>query len=239
MVLSACRAEEVANERFLGDDIHGVMSYYLLDTLQRAGASLTYRDIFTRVGTLVRNQVAQQNPVIEASDVKQLQEPFLGGAVKPQPAYFSLTYSKDKGWVINGGAVNGIPAPSNGETTTLAVFGEAADLASVSTMEDAIGWAKVTAVEPGESRVEFTLKSGEKPNRKDGFKAIVVSQPLPPIRVWMQGDEAGLDLVRAALKTAGVDKGPSLIVQELTPQDLAAAAAARGPSECRPRSWPR
>ena len=97
VVLSACRPEEVANERFLGDDIHGVMSYYLLEALRRSGTSLTYRDAFTRVGTLVRNQVAQQNPVIEASDVKQLQEPFLGGAVKPQPDYFSLDLRQDRG----------------------------------------------------------------------------------------------------------------------------------------------
>lgn len=228
VVLSACRAEEVANERFLGDDIHGVLSYYLLDAVQRAGTGLTYRDVFARVGTLVRNQVAQQNPVIEATEVRQLQEPFLGGAVKPQPAYFSLTYDKDKGWAISGGAVNGVPAPSDGETTTLAVFGDAVDLATVSTMEDAIGWAKVTAVEAGESRVDFTLKSGAKPNRKDGFKAIVVSQPLPPIRVWMQGDEEGLVSVRDALKKAGMDKGPSLIVQELTPQDMATAAERTG-----------
>ena len=61
---------------------------------------------------------------------------------------------------------------------------------------------------------------------RTGYKAVVVSQPLPPVRVWMQGDEAGLDLVRAALKTAGVDKSPSLIVQELTPDDLAAAMRA-------------
>ena len=228
VVLSACRPEEVANERFLGDDIHGVMSYYLLEALRRSGTSLTYRDAFTRVGTLVRNQVAQQNPVIEASDVEQLQEPFLGGAVKPQPDYFSLTYDKTEGWTISGGAVNGISAPFKGETTTLAVFTDATDLASVSTVQDAIGWAKVTAVGPGESRVEFTLKSGAKPNHKDGFKAIVVSQPLPPILVRMLGDEAGLDLVRDALKTAGVDKSLSLIVQELTPDDLAAAKKSAG-----------
>ncbi len=223
VVLSACRPEEVANERFLGDDIHGVMSHFLLDTLQRADTRLTYRDLFSRVGTLVRNQVAQQNPVIEATEISQLLEPFLGGAVKPQPPYFSLNYSTNDGWVLGGGAVNGISPPVRGETTTLAVFGATTDLASVSTMDDALGWAKVTEVRPGESLVDFTLKSEKEPSHKDAFRAMVVGQPLPPMWFWMEGDEAGLEEVRHVLK----DK-PSLIVQELTPADLAKEAESTG-----------
>jgi hypothetical protein len=223
VVLSACRPEEVANERFLGDGVHGVMSHFLLDTLQRADTHLSYRDLFSRVGTLVRNRVAQQNPVIEATELGQLQEPFLGGAIKPQPPYFSLTYSTNDGWVLGGGAVNGISPPVRGETTTLAVFDLTTDLASVSSMEDALGWAKVTEVRPGESLVDFTLKSEKKPSHKDAFRAVVVGQPLPPMWVWMEGDEAGLGKVRDALKGK-----PSLIVQELTPADLAAETERTG-----------
>jgi pimeloyl-ACP methyl ester carboxylesterase len=42
----------------------------------------------------------------------------------------------------------------------------------------------------------------------------VVSQPLPPLRVTFEGDEAALDLVRAALNEAGAGGGPSLLVAE-------------------------
>ena len=228
VVISACRAEEVSVERFLGEETRGVFSYYLLDTLQRTGVTPTYRDVFARVTAMVRNQVSTQTPYIEASDVKQLQEPFLGGAVRPQPPYFSLTYRKPKGWVIGGGAVHGIQAPTDGETTTLAVFASETDLAAANTIKDALGFARVTAVEPGESQVEFTLKDETRPIPQQTFKAQIVSQPLPPILVTMQGDEAGLDLVREALKIAGPSRTPSLIVREATGEDTAATAERPG-----------
>jgi len=228
VVISACRAEEVSLERFLGSETRGVFSYYLLDTLQRTGLTPSYRDVFARVTAMVRNQVSTQTPYIEASDVKQLQEPFLGGAVRPQPPYFSLTYHRPKGWVIDGGAVHGIPAPTDGETTTLAVFSSEADLVAASTMEDALGFARVTAVEPGDSQVEFTRKDEEQPNPRLAYKAQVVSQPLPPFLVTMQGDEAGLELVREVLKIAGPGKTPSLIVREATKEDTLAAAEHAG-----------
>ncbi len=224
VVISACRAEQVAGERFLGDGVHGLLSYYLLDTLQHTGTGLTYRDTFARVSALVCSQATQQNPVIETSDVRQLQEPFLGGAVRPQPPYYSLTYRQPKGWLIDGGAVHGIPAPVGDETTTLAVFEAEADLAAVRSLRDALGLARVTAVAPGESQVEFSLKSGDQPDRVQAFKALVVSQPLPPVAVRLRGDEQGLGLVRAALAVAGLDQQPSLIVRELVPQDIEAAA---------------
>ena len=102
------------------------------------------------------------------------------------------------------------------------------DLGAVNKIDDALGFARVTAVEPGESRVKFTRKDETKPNPQLSYKALVVSQPLPPVLVTMQGDDEGLKLVREALQSAGPGGQPSLIVREVTEKDIAAAAQRAG-----------
>jgi pimeloyl-ACP methyl ester carboxylesterase len=227
LVISACRAEETAAERLIGTDgeIRGVMSYYLLDTLQRTSSGLTYRDIVARTQTLVHNQISQQNPVVDATEVQMLQEPFLGGAIKSEPPYFNVNYVDNKGWTINGGAVHGIKPRKENETTTLAVFKAGTDLGAIHTLDQALGEAYVTEdVEAGESCVELKLKSGQIPDTKDTFKAMVVGQPLPQITVALLGDKDGLKLIRKALKTCEPGKKPSLIVRELSKADISVEA---------------
>ena len=68
VVLSACSPEEEAKELYLGGEQRGAFSYYLLETLQRAGAALTYRDLFKRVNALVRANISLQSPQIEATE---------------------------------------------------------------------------------------------------------------------------------------------------------------------------
>ena len=120
--LAACRDRETAKEYNVGGQRRGAFSYFLLDTLKKANGSLTYRDLFKRTNTLVRSQVAAQSPQLEATVMDDLEQPFLGGAIAGRKPYLTVSYHQDYEWVIDGGAVHGIPQPYEDETTELALF---------------------------------------------------------------------------------------------------------------------
>jgi hypothetical protein len=225
LLLAACRPEQTAKETFFpgptGWEKRGAFSYYLQDTLQQTGAALSYRDLFKRVNALVQEKVADQHPQIEASEPADLDQPFLGGAIPAAPAAFTLSADKNLGWLLDAGAVHGIPQPAeSGETTQLALFPFDADLAGLRSLEQAVGQASVVQVFPGQSLVAPMGRRGVALSTKTTYKAIVTSTPLPPLAVACEGDPAALDLVRRALATAGPDGTPSLLVRE---SDLAGA----------------
>ena len=225
ILLAACRPEQRAKETYFagprGQEKRGAFSFYLQDTLQQAGAALSYRDIARRVNALVQQRVADQQPQLEASDPADLDQPFLGGAIPAAPATFTLSADRELGWVIDAGAVHGIPQPEpNGDTTQLALFPFDADPASLRDPRQALGGASVTQVHPGQSPVTPERFDGAALDTKTTYKAVVTSTPLPPLTVAFEGDAAALDRVRQALASAeGADK-PSLLVRE---GDLAGA----------------
>ncbi len=214
VLLAACRADETAKEIILGGERRGVFSYYLQDTMQRTGEALSYRDLFKNTNALVRKKVSRQAPVLEATNTSDTDQLFLGGALAPTSPYFTLSFDRDRGWVLDGGAVHGIPVPIDTETTILALFPFDDSLAGLNSLRATIGEAKVTEVFPAQSAVQVTLPDGTVPDKDTTYKAVVVSQPLPPLTVTFEGDEEALDLVRDALKTASTDGGPSLLVTE-------------------------
>jgi hypothetical protein len=97
VLLSACQADEEAKEDWLEGEHRGAFSFYLLNTLQSTGESMTYRELFKQVNTAVRSKVARQSPIIEANDTQDLNRPFLGGTIVPRPAYYTLSYQRGVG----------------------------------------------------------------------------------------------------------------------------------------------
>ena len=217
VVISACRAEESAREKMMDDGYnHGVLSYYLLDTVQQVGPNLSYRDVFSRARVLVQNTVTDQNPLIAATDSNDLKRPFLGGAILPQRPYFTLKHRKGQGWVLEAGMMHGIAQPAGNETTYLSAFRLDAPLNIGDTLTGEVGRAKVTKVRATESAVEFALSDDSEPNPKQVYKAVVIATPLVPIQVFLAGDDqTALDTLRTKLAT-------SLIVRETSNQSAAA-----------------
>lgn len=211
----ACHSHQLAKE-YKGDDgkQRGAFSYFLLQTLQRTNGDITYRDLARSLNALVSGKVKEQSPQIEATDTNELDKPFLGGAIKPRASYFTLTYSKNlSSWVVDGGALHGIPKPSSGGDTLLAIFPVGATLEQLSELSNALADVKVTQVLPERTQVEI-ISGGEKLSENESYWAIVTSLPLKPLQVFIKGDqreEAGVDLVLQALKTAN-DGHSSLFV---------------------------
>ncbi|MBK9094920.1 MAG: caspase family protein [Anaerolineae bacterium] len=219
ILLAACRPEQTAKETWFpgpsGLEKRGAFSFYLQDTLQQTGAALSYRDLFKRVNALVQGRVPEQDPQMEASEPADLEQPFLGGAIPAAPAAFTLSVNKELGWVVDAGAVHGIPQPTeSGETTQFALFPFDVDLARLRSLEQAIGQASVVQVFPGQSLVAPMGRSGVPLSTKTTYKAVVTSTPLPPLAVAFEGDPAALGLVRRALAEINGPAAPSLLVRE-------------------------
>lgn len=212
VLLAACRDEEEAKEIPLDGERRGVFSYFLVDALQQATAAPTYRDLHRQVSAQVRGRVARQWPDFEAIEAGDMDRPFLGGAVPDRAPHVTVSRDPKYGWVIDSGAVHGIPRATGEESTRLALFDEVPPPGKVDAAA-ALGEAHVTEVLPHVCRVELDLTDGD-PDPARTYKAIVVSLPLPKLPVGLKGDPQALDLIRTALRGAGPGAGPTLYVEE-------------------------
>jgi pimeloyl-ACP methyl ester carboxylesterase len=227
VLMAACRDHETAKESPTDSgQRRGIFSRFLLQALTQTNGNLSYRDLFQQVNALVRGNIAAQSPQLEAVDPGDLDLPFLGtGAIAPREPYFTVSYNRELGWIINGGAIHGIAAPTGTETTLLALFPfNSATQREGDENPQPIGVAEVTAVQPQLSKISSTALENLDP--KTTLKAMVTSQPLPPVGIRFMAatpdDEAGIELVRAALRVAGDRQMPSLYVAEEQNPDKAA-----------------
>ena len=220
VMFSACRDYELAKE-YKGEDgqPRGVFSYFLLQTLQRTNGSLTYRDLARNINALVSGKVQDQSPQVEATDLEELNQPFLGGAIVERPFYFTLTYSrKDRSWVINGGALHGIPKSSGDILLTIFPVGSTPE--QLRQTGEALAQTRVTQVFPQRSQVEIINGSVNSPtgvvlSENECYWAVVTSLPLEPLKVYFQGEEAGIELAHQALLKTGANEGASLYVRRV------------------------
>ena len=214
VLLAACREHEEAREFFGGGQYRGAFSYFLMETLKQASGSLTYRDLFRRTNARVRSQIASQTPQLEATYPPDLDQPFLGGAITRSLPYYVVSYDTTQGWVIDGGAIHGIPAPSTGEYSQLAIFPFDTASNRFQDAQQAIAQAKIVAVFPRMSQLRIVQGDECFVETQTIFKAVLTAVPLPSTTVSLEGDEPGVQLVRQALKTSAPNGQPSLYLRE-------------------------
>ncbi|WP_287518828.1 peptidase C14 caspase catalytic subunit p20 [Okeania sp. SIO2C2] len=233
-------------QEYKGDDgeRRGVFSYCLLQTLQQTDGRLSYSDLARNVAALVKSKAQNQVPQLEATNPEDLKESFLGDAIPERPFYLTLTYNtkpKEKGWQIDGGALQGIPKTSKSasKTTLLAIFPAGSTADDLKEISKAVGDAKVTKVLTTKSKVEITQGNLDE---NQSYWAVITSLPIEKLKVDIQGnltEEEGINLAKQALEeinsgqkslyvewvedsteakyTLLVDKGQYLINQRGTP----------------------
>lgn len=205
VLLAACRDRELAQEVRLTDSssgqpmVRGVFSYFLQETLMKAKGSLTYRDLFNETKSLVVSKVSYQTPQLEALQ-ENINQPFLGGPVIQYPPYYTVRFA-DNTWVMDGGAIHGIPQPEGEATTTVAIFPQDVDVAQPLRMGDALAKASVSEVLPHLSRLELVEGAGLNHNRI--YKALIEKLPQPTFAVAYDGDPEPLAFIKAAIQNAG------------------------------------
>ncbi|MBW4634728.1 MAG: caspase family protein [Iphinoe sp. HA4291-MV1] len=211
ILFGACRDSEEAKEYNGDGQQRGAFSYFLLETLRNNG-KLTYRDLFKQANALVRSKVTTQSPQLEVTHAEDENRFFLDGAIAERTPYFTVSHDKNYGWVIDGGAIHGMKSASGSETTLLALFPIDSNIEELHNPSKSIGEAEVTQVLPSLSKVNTS--SVENLTSERTFKAIITSLPLPPLGIYFEGDEAGVNLARQALQTVGFDNKPSTYVRE-------------------------
>jgi pimeloyl-ACP methyl ester carboxylesterase len=214
ILLGACQDSQLAKECNGEGKPRGAFSYFLMNTLQEANGKLTYWDLFNRTKALIGSQVEAQSPQLEVSHPEDENQFFLDGAIAERTPYFTVSYHNKHGWVMDGGAVHGVSNPSGEETTLLVLFSFDSRPEDLREPSKSLGEAKVTQVLPQLSRVSITGIENLDAEQMKTFKAVVTSLPLPPLEVYLAGDEAGLKLARQALQSAGLNNQPSAYVRE-------------------------
>ncbi|GAA6619573.1 caspase family protein [Scytonema sp. NUACC26] len=218
IMFSACRDYELAKE-YKGDngEPRGVFSYFFLQTLQRTNGQITYRDLARNINAIVSGKVKEQSPQVDVTNPQELNQPFLGGAIGDRDVFFALTYNKNEnGWVIDGGSLHGLKASQEAETL-LAIFPITANTEELRNLDAALGEVKVIKVLPQRSKVQIT-KGEEKLSNKESYKAVPISLPFPPLKIYFktnESDAVGIELARKALQTSGLRNQPSLYVREV------------------------
>ncbi len=213
VILSACRDYELAKE-YQGEngEPRGVFSYFLLHTLQTTNGNISYRDLARNINAIIGGKVKEQSPQVDATDRTELDKAFLGGAISERPAHFNLTYNiRDNSWIIDGGAILGIPKGVNGSDTLLAIFPSGCTAEQLRQLSQTVAEAKVTQVLPQKSKVEI-IRGSDKLSQDETYFAVVTSLPLPPLKVYFKGEAAELESVQQALQTVAPGSKPSLYV---------------------------
>lgn len=208
ILLSACRDFETAKE--YTSKKRGAFSYFLLETLQYANSSLTYREVFKRTDALIRGQVPEQSPQLEATHSEDLDRIFLANSVSHKRTFLTVSHHSTYGWIMDAGEVHGIPAPENSETVCLALFRFDSPDHKLSQPAEAIGVAQVTQVLPQLSFVSIEGIDATQTNKV--FKAVITHLPLVPLDIRLIGDDVGIALLQAALSEANAGQ-PSLYVR--------------------------
>ena len=186
ILFSGCLDSELAKE--YGAKKRGAFSYFLLDTLESATSSLTYREVFDRTKALVRARFQDQSPQLEATQPEFWEQPFLGfkgdAAIAKRQRYASFSCETPNAshprWVINQGAIHSLPQGLTNEPIRFALYEQGKP-------DVAVGEVEVTEVLPEKSIVKF-IKTPTNLTDKTVLNAILTSLPRPPMPVFLDGD---------------------------------------------------
>ncbi|MEM6449496.1 MAG: caspase family protein [Cyanobacteria bacterium P01_D01_bin.105] len=220
VLLKASNLTEQAQEYFsslqpMGTQPSGAFSYFLYKSLAAANSQPTYQDLFQQTNALVRSSMPTQSPQLIATHPEDLSLPFLGEAGTTSPHTFIVRHDATKGWIVNGGAVHGLPASAGNETTKLALFPQAATPQQMAHMGNAIATAHIERAHPRFSAVKSAQLTNK--NKEETFKALITDLAIPTFHVHIEGDAAAVSALQKAIATAGPNDEPSLYVQ---PTDL-------------------
>jgi hypothetical protein len=218
VLMAACRDYQLASE-YQGDGKpRGAFSYFLNDVLRSTAAPSTYRDLFARTSALVQANVLDQTPQLEASNPSFLDSLFLDGTIPPFESAYTIG-AKNGRWLLEAGAVHGLPRIHGTETIELALYPFDASAAVLRDRTRSIGKARVTKLHSTTSSVEISEISSLTDTMT--FKAVITSLPLPALAVRIEGDNShAVTLVRMALENRDNRGQASLYLREADTDEL-------------------
>jgi hypothetical protein len=209
VVIAGCRDEQLSREVSTAAGPHGLLSYYLMDELQRSvRATTTYADLAHVLRARVRARIPDQEPQCEG-DVNRLI--FAAGRVRRRPP-ITIKHVSGETAVIEIGAAQGLRAGSR-----LLAFPAGADMSDASGAIARLEVTRVGATESDTQLIEWLPGAPAGPPELPITALLTVESYAyhPKQKVYLDGD--GLDVVRTTIGTSGPDGQPSPYL-ELTEQ---------------------
>ncbi|MDJ0575695.1 MAG: hypothetical protein QNJ65_11080 [Xenococcaceae cyanobacterium MO_234.B1] len=124
-----------------------------------------------------------------------------------------MSYENNR-WLIDAGAVHGIPEGHSSDRVRLALYPLGTSVEQMRQLSAAVGEAEVIEVLPHQSVVEI-ITAPDELTSDTVLNAVITSLPLPPLGVYFDGDGEALDAVRQELQKIGIGGQPSLYVREV------------------------
>jgi hypothetical protein len=179
ILMSACDRDQKAWET---QDGNGLFTSILLEVLSKAHGNISYVDLFTRCRTAILKQALNQTPQFETYRQFIPYLKFLDIQSFATDRRF-LVYFEDNSWKMNGGAIHGLNTdPGEKIEAALHPF---ADESSPSSNNPPEGYAAVISVGAQKSILQPDFPC----NPSLQYKAEIISLPIPPLPVYLEGDD--------------------------------------------------
>jgi pimeloyl-ACP methyl ester carboxylesterase len=175
VLMAACDRTQKAWET---KDYRGLFSTTLLDVLTKSGPVISYADLFIRCRSAILKYAQNQTPQFETYERFMPYGKFLDGGSGPidsTPRY--LVYFDKGSWNMDGGVLHGLPCEPDKKIEVALVPHSSKEIA---------GYARAIKVSPQKSILELDFESSETIR----YQAEIVSLPVPPMPVYLEGDEA-------------------------------------------------
>jgi hypothetical protein len=190
VLMAACSRYQSAYET---KDHRGFFSSALLEVLTKSGPDISYADLFVRCRAAIRKRVNDQIPQFETFSHFMPYTKFLdgGGGIT---ARYHVYFEKGE-WIMDCGTLHGLPSEAEKEIEA-ALYPEST---GDSTADKIVGYAKVSYLGAQKSTLNLDFEA----NREDRFYAEIISLPVPPMPVLLEGDHEGRELVKNSLPQWG------------------------------------
>lgn len=188
--LAAARDTEFAKEINAGGKPHGIFTYCLLDTLRTVGPVISYADLLNRANLRIRQNVQDQSAQLDATFTDDRILGFLFSKTNATGASYLVSWDQQLGWVLNAGALQGIPESTDASKTTLELTNNGHVI-------------EVLAVLPNQSKVSGMATY----NIQQVYPAIIRKRAKPKMQLAFapDSDPAGVGLLQTCLQNQASD----------------------------------
>lgn len=184
IVLSACDRGQLAQES--SETKGGVFTGTLVEVLEKSGGAVSYAELFARCRVAVRSRATDQDPQFETYGRFDAGAGFLGRVLDRTAARRYLAYFDRGAWMVECGAIHGLPTDP-GTTVTLSLYQDDATTPA--------GSASVVNIGAQQSDIALDFESAESAR----YQAVLTSVPAAPVPMAFAGDDQTRADVQAAL----------------------------------------
>ena len=224
VLMAACNKTEKAWEN---TQRRGIFTYHLLKVLRDCGGKTSYADVFPKIRAAVLNDSRNQTPQMECYEGFNAHGLFLDGRPDPASHRCKIYYRKNS-WNINRGVLHGFPDdPLNPVKIIVYVSGETPGNAG----DECEVFAYTTVMGLQESKIEV-----EQPgllDMKQEYRGDVITFAVPPLEVYLSGEERGMKIIAAALNTLTSRREFPAIIQFQSSPASAEYEVKCAPDDCR------